>query len=189
MPTRRALLIRGAGAAAVVLTGVRAWDRGVWSGGKGPAYLPWSDWQGNTADGIKRPLRAAILASNPHDTQPWLFEALQNQIIVFLDVLDHESCHDVASRHADRPHMAMSRVFSITMIEMMLKMSNPATTRIDVVVRQMILSCGENVCRHQASPWRIQRLPTLTYERLTSAQAMRCAASSWRRSPAWASNA
>ena len=59
---------------------------GVWSGGDGPAYAPWSDWQGNTADGVKRPLRAAILASNPHDTQPWLFRSWgQRTITLFAD--------------------------------------------------------------------------------------------------------
>ena len=55
----------------------------MWSGGDGPAYSPWSDWEGNTADGIKRPLRAAILASNPHDTQPWLFKVGGNAITLF----------------------------------------------------------------------------------------------------------
>jgi nitroreductase len=57
----------------------------VWSGGDGPAYAPWKDWQGNIADGLKRPLRAAILASNPHDTQPWLFQIGDNAIALFAD--------------------------------------------------------------------------------------------------------
>ncbi|SDR29872.1 hypothetical protein SAMN05519103_01824 [Rhizobiales bacterium GAS113] len=87
MQTRRALVIGGAGAAALALAGLgyRAWDRGVWSGGEGPAYSPWSDWKGKSADGIKRPLRAAILAANPHDTQPWLFKIGENAITVFAD--------------------------------------------------------------------------------------------------------
>lgn len=87
MQTRRALLAGGAGVAALALgaLGYRAWDRGVGSGGKGPAYAPWSDWQGDIADGVKRPLRAAILASNPHDTQPWLFQTGENAITLFAD--------------------------------------------------------------------------------------------------------
>ena len=86
MQTRRVLLAGGAGAT-LALGGLayRAWDRGVWSGGEGPAYLPWSAWQGKAADGIKRPLRAAILASNPHDTQPWLFKIEENAITLFAD--------------------------------------------------------------------------------------------------------
>jgi nitroreductase len=86
MQTRRVLLAGGAGAAlAFGGLGYRAWDRGVWSGGEGPAYAPWGDWRGKAADGIKRPLRAAILASNPHDTQPWLFEIEENAITLFAD--------------------------------------------------------------------------------------------------------
>ena len=87
MQTRRRLLASGAGVAAVALGGLgfRAWDRGVWSGGDGPAYAPWKDWQGNIADGPKRPLRAAILASNPHDTQPWLFQIGDSAITLFAD--------------------------------------------------------------------------------------------------------
>ena len=87
MQTRRRLLASGAGVAALALGGLgfRAWDRGVWSGGDGPAYAPWKDWQGNILDGLKRPLRAAILASNPHDTQPWLFQIGDNAITLFAD--------------------------------------------------------------------------------------------------------
>jgi len=87
MQTRRTLLAGGAGAAALALGGLgfRAWDRGVWSGGDGPAYASWTDWQGNIADGLKRPVRAAILASNPHDTQPWLFQIGDNAITLFAD--------------------------------------------------------------------------------------------------------
>jgi len=47
--------------------------------------MPWHNWYGDAADGIKRPLRAAILAANPHDTQPWLFGIADNSITVFAD--------------------------------------------------------------------------------------------------------
>jgi hypothetical protein len=85
--TRRALLVGGIGAAAVALGGLgyRARDRGVWSVGEGPAYAPWSDWEGSPSDGIKRPLNAAILAANPHDTQPWLFQVSENEITLIAD--------------------------------------------------------------------------------------------------------
>ena len=85
--TRRALLTGGIGSAALVLGGLgfRAWDRGVWSGGEGPAYAPWNDWEGTAADNMTRPLRAAILAANPHDTQPWLFQVKENTITLFAD--------------------------------------------------------------------------------------------------------
>ena len=93
---RRALLIGGGAAVGLVCAGsvYRAWDRGVWSSGQGIAYAPWQDWQGQAADGFKRPLRAAILASNPHDTQPWLFAIADSAITVFADRSRHLGSFD-----------------------------------------------------------------------------------------------
>jgi nitroreductase len=93
-PDRRALLIGGG--AALVLGGLafRAWDRGVWSGGEGAAYAPWSDLEESAADPLTRPLRAAILAANPHDTQPWLFQIKDNSITLFADRTRHLGSFD-----------------------------------------------------------------------------------------------
>jgi len=82
---RRTLLIGGgASAAALVGVGWRAWDRGVGAAGEGPAYEPWRDWEGSSEDAL-RPVRAAILAANPHDTQPWIFAVDPNAVEVFAD--------------------------------------------------------------------------------------------------------
>ena len=62
----------------------RAADQGAFSTGQGPAYEPWYDWRTAT----KGPLdlvRAAILAANPHNSQPWLFHVTQTQIDLFAD--------------------------------------------------------------------------------------------------------
>ncbi|HZL33976.1 MAG TPA: hypothetical protein VFC78_01620 [Tepidisphaeraceae bacterium] len=80
---RRALLAGGAAALIAGGLGFRAWDRGIWSGGEGVAYAPWKDWQGHAGDGGNRPVRAAILAANPHDTQPWLFQVQESGITLF----------------------------------------------------------------------------------------------------------
>jgi nitroreductase len=87
MRTRRKVLMLGTGAAAIIATGLayRAWDRGIWSAFSGDAYAPWSDWEGDPGDGIKRPLRAAILAANPHNTQPWLFKIADHEITILAD--------------------------------------------------------------------------------------------------------
>jgi nitroreductase len=82
---RRSLLIGGALGLALAGLGYRAWDRGVGAEGEGPAYEPWRDWKGAPQDGLLRPLRAAILAANPHDTQPWAFAVGQEEIEVFAD--------------------------------------------------------------------------------------------------------
>jgi hypothetical protein len=82
---RRALL--AVGGAALVLGGLafRAWERGVWSGGEGAAYAPWYNLEASAADRITLPLRAAILAASPHNTQPWLFQVKDNSITLFAD--------------------------------------------------------------------------------------------------------
>lgn len=85
MVSRRTMIAGGAGAAVVAGLGYRIWDRGVFAGVGGPAYAPWDRWQGRVIDGIKRPLAAAILAANPHDTQPWLFEPHNESITVYAD--------------------------------------------------------------------------------------------------------
>ena len=85
MVSRRTMLAGGAGAVLIAGAGYRIWDRGVFSGPQGTAYAPWSEWRGSVVDGLKQPLRAAILAANPHDTQPWLFELRDEAITVYAD--------------------------------------------------------------------------------------------------------
>lgn len=64
----------------------RAWDKGVFSTGKGPAYEPWRTWNAETrAGGPLALVRAAILAANPHNIQPWLFRITANQIELHAD--------------------------------------------------------------------------------------------------------
>ena len=75
MGTTRRIVIGGAGLAVLGALGYRAWDRGVFEVGQGPAFKPWDEWRGRDDEGPRRPLHAAILAANPHDTQPWLFAA------------------------------------------------------------------------------------------------------------------
>ncbi|HTT99027.1 MAG TPA: hypothetical protein VMF58_13320 [Rhizomicrobium sp.] len=87
MGTSRRVVIGGAGALVLAGAGLgyRAWDRGVFEVGQGDAFEPWQNWRGNPADGPKQPLNAAILAANPHDTQPWLFQAAGESITVLAD--------------------------------------------------------------------------------------------------------
>jgi nitroreductase len=93
-PDRRALLVGGG--AALVLGGLafRAWDRGVWSDADGAAYAPWSDLEESADDPLTRPLRFAILAASPHDTQPWLFQIKDNSITLFADRTRHLGSFD-----------------------------------------------------------------------------------------------
>jgi nitroreductase len=57
----------------------------VFSAGEGPAFWPWKNWRGRPGEGARQPLHAAILAANPHDTQPWLFQIAGESITVLAD--------------------------------------------------------------------------------------------------------
>src|SRR4030095_4542411 len=84
MRRRRAVLAAGLGLGTAAL-GYRAWDRGVLTVAKGPAYTPWDEWRGSETEGSQRPLRAGILAASPHNTQPWLFGGSGHTIEVYAD--------------------------------------------------------------------------------------------------------
>lgn len=83
---RRAFL-KGMGAVSILVAGGTAWrayDRGVFSTGEGPAFEPWKDWR-STISGPLALVKAAILAANPHNTQPWLFKVGASSIELHAD--------------------------------------------------------------------------------------------------------
>jgi hypothetical protein len=87
MPNRRKVLRVAAGAIVVLGAGVawRACDQGVFSTGQGPAYEPWRTWEDGKAESPARLVRAAILAANPHNSQPWRFHIQSASIDLFAD--------------------------------------------------------------------------------------------------------
>lgn len=85
--SRRAVMTGGLAAAGLgVGAGVwRAVDQGVFVPGRGPAFEPWRTWQGRPEEGPLALVRAAILAANPHNSQPWLFRVAPARIDLFAD--------------------------------------------------------------------------------------------------------
>ncbi len=82
--SRRDFLKLG-GAALVVVAGgsvFRAVDQGMFSVGQGIAYEPWKNWR-DAASPAERIVAAGILASNPHNSQPWLFRITASTIDLF----------------------------------------------------------------------------------------------------------
>lgn len=65
-------------------TVLRAIDQGVFSVGKGIAYEPWTNWR-DAATSTERIVAAGILASNPHNSQPWIFQISDSSIDLFAD--------------------------------------------------------------------------------------------------------
>lgn len=84
----RRIFLKGAGALTVLVAGAgvwRAYDQRVFSAGEGPAYEPWKTWRTDAREGPLALVRAAILAANPHNTQPWLFKVTESQIDLYAD--------------------------------------------------------------------------------------------------------
>jgi len=83
---RRALL-KGAGAMLVLVAGGGVWraaDQGVFDPEGGPAFRPWKTWRAEE-EGPLALVSAAILASNAHNTQPWIFRVGGSRIDLFAD--------------------------------------------------------------------------------------------------------
>ncbi len=86
---RRALLKSAGGAVAVVASGgtLFAAETGTRALPSGDAYEPWKSWDDPSLKDTPFALvSAAVLAANPHDTQPWLFRVADDSIEVYADV-------------------------------------------------------------------------------------------------------
>lgn len=87
MISRRRVL-QGAGVLTVLAAAgavYRATTTGIFSAGEGVAYEPWRAWSTEMATGPLALVRAGILASSAHNTQPWLFRVYPDAIELYAD--------------------------------------------------------------------------------------------------------
>jgi len=87
--SRRTVLLGGGAGLLVLAAGGTLWrasDQGVFATGEGPAYDAWGDGAGTPGGGTLNLVRAAILAANAHDSQPWLFQVTPTEINVRADL-------------------------------------------------------------------------------------------------------
>jgi hypothetical protein len=91
----------GVGAATVVVAGVgvgsyRVFDNGVLDAGHGTAYDPWTNWRDDPIS--LGTVAAAILAANPHNTQPWMFSVAADSVELFTDPARRTGALDALDR-------------------------------------------------------------------------------------------
>ncbi len=135
MTTRRWVLGGGVAAAAVAGLGYRAWERGVFSSGEGPAYAPWAEWPAPAAEGLKGAVRAAVLAANAHDTQPWLFGLHADGVDVYAD-----RARNLGTFDPFRREMQLSVGAAIANLLMAASVSGYSVNRYEVTAGRLALS-------------------------------------------------
>jgi hypothetical protein len=89
---RRDVLMLSVGTITVVLAGC---DGAAPAIAEGAAYTPWKLWNDPAVQGTPLALvAAAVLAANPHNTQPWMFRVAGSAIEIFADLPRHLGAMD-----------------------------------------------------------------------------------------------
>jgi len=104
--TRRSFLkVAGIGVGTVAIAGAagltwRAVDGGVFASGTGDAFTAWAEAGPEARDALGL-VRAAVLAANAHNAQPWQFRVAGNRIDLFADTTRNLGTMDPLRREMD----------------------------------------------------------------------------------------
>jgi hypothetical protein len=104
-PGRRTILkAAAAGGATIVVAGTgalsyRAYDTGALQPGRGHAFDPWQHWQ--DTQGALGAVAAAVLAANPHNSQPWAFHLTETAVDVYADTARRTGTLDALGRETN----------------------------------------------------------------------------------------
>jgi len=94
---KRRAFIKTVGAVTLIATGAvgaRGVQQGLLADKTKGVYAPWYELDSELNDKKFALVQAAILASNPHNTQPWLFKVSENQISIYADKSRHLGSFD-----------------------------------------------------------------------------------------------
>jgi nitroreductase len=128
-PSRRQFLkAAGIGGAVVGVGGLgvvswRASDQGVFAAGTGEAYAAWGEW--DQGSGPTTLVRAAILAANPHNTQPWRFAIASSAVDIYVDLARNTGAMDPFRREQ---HIGLGCAVENLMIAAQAKGYDPRLT-------------------------------------------------------------
>jgi nitroreductase len=128
-PSRRQFLkAAGIGGAVVGVGGLgvlswRASDQGVFAAGTGGAYAAWGEW--DQGSGPTTLVRAAVLAANPHNTQPWRFAIASSAVDIYVDLARNTGAMDPFRREQ---HIGLGCAVENLMIAAQAKGCDPRLT-------------------------------------------------------------
>lgn len=101
---RRRFLLKGSAVLTLIVAGGLVWrakERGAFGEPTGEPFSPWDLWQAPEIKGTPLALVAAgLLASNPHNTQPWIFRVRDAEIEVLADTRRNLGSFDPYLREA-----------------------------------------------------------------------------------------
>ncbi|HEY4345473.1 MAG TPA: hypothetical protein VGN05_14070 [Parvibaculum sp.] len=158
--TRRNLLAAGSTVTLVFAAGAiwRARERGAFGSRPEEAYSPWELWNSPEVKGSPLALVAAgILASSPHNTQPWMFHISADRIELYADTSRNLGAFD--------PYLREMHIGLGCAVETMVQAAGPNGYKVSVEIAQgSLLTLAERGSHILAATLSLSKLSKPTEE-------------------------